>query len=254
MTSTGNWSLHGLHQSQKADIETSSDEYAGRFVGQTGEYILKVQADVTLSLLRPWSGCRVVDVGGGHGQIAVPLVHAGFDVTVAASDLSCRKRLDSTPAAGSFRFDVCNLLALPYPDKSFDAAVAFRLLPHEENWPRQIAELCRVAKHAVIVDYPDLRSFNLLYKWLFAFKKAFEKNTREFMLFRRRQIVDQFRANDFPAITLRPQFFAPLVVHRFLGHALLSQGIESAANALGLTHLFGSPIVVRACAGESGTI
>ena len=232
--------------SQRADIETSSDEYATRFSGPVGEYFLKVQEEITLSLLEPWQGCQVLDVGGGHGQLAVPLVRKGFRVTVAASDTACRTRLDKALPPGSFRFEVCDLLMLPFEDRSFDVVMAFRLLPHEENWAAQISEMCRVAKHAVIVDYPDIRSFNLLYKSLFALKKGFERNTREFITFRLRDVAGEFRASGFAAITWKPQFFAPMVVHRFLKRVPLSRSIERISSMLGLTRLFGSPVIVRA--------
>jgi len=235
----------GRH-SQRADIETSSDEYASRFSGPVGDYLLKVQEEITLSLLEPWQGCQVLDVGGGHGQLAVPLVREGFRVTVAASDAVCRARLDRALPPGSFRFEVCDLLAMPFEDRSFDVVLAFRLLPHEENWAAQISEMCRVAKHAVIVDYPDIRSFNLLYKSLFALKKGFERNTREFITFRRRDVVGEFRGSGFTAITSKPQFFAPMVVHRFLKRVPLSRSIERISSTLGLTRFFGSPVIVRA--------
>jgi ubiquinone/menaquinone biosynthesis C-methylase UbiE len=197
-------------------------------------------------LLEPWKGCHVLDVGGGHGQLAAPLVREGFRVTVAGSDAACKARLDKALPPGSFRFEVCDLLAMPFEDRSFDVVIAFRLLPHEENWPAQISELCRVAKHAVIVDYPDIRSFNLLYKSLFAVKKGFEQNTREFITFRRADVIGEFRASGFAAITLKPQFFAPMVVHRFLKRVPFSRSIERISSMLGLTRLFGSPVIVRA--------
>lgn len=234
-----------LH-SQRADIETSSDEYASRFSGPVGEYFLKVQEEITLSLLEPWQGCQVLDVGGGHGQLATSLVREGFRVTVAASDTACRARLDKALSPGSLRFEVCDLLALPFEDRSFDVVLAFRLLPHEENWAAQISEMCRVAKHAVIVDYPDIRSFNLFYRRLFALKKGFERNTRKFITFRRRDVVDEFRGRGFGSITLNPEFFAPMVVHRFLRCVPLSRSIEHISRILGLTRLLGSPVIVRA--------
>jgi SAM-dependent methyltransferase len=240
-------SIDSERRSQRADIETSSDEYASRFSGPVGEYLLKVQEEMTLSLLEPWQGSQVLDVGGGHGQLAVPLVREGFRVTVAGSDAACRARLDRVLPPGSFRFEVCDLLALPFEDRSFDVVLAFRLLPHEENWAAQISEMCRVARHAVIVDYPDIRSFNLLYKSLFALKKGFERNTREFITFRRGDVAGEFRAGGFAAITWKPQFFAPMVVHRYLQRVPLSRSIERISSMLGLTRLFGSPVIVRAC-------
>ena len=247
-------SVNGLNQayeSQQADIDTASDDYAGRFAGPVGEYFLKLQEEITISLIDAWRGARVLDVGGGHGQLAIPLVREGFAVTVAGSDPACRNRLDRALPADSFQFEVCDLLNLPFEDRSFDIVIAFRLLPHEEQWQRQIAEMCRVAKYAVVADYPDIRSFNFLYQSLFTMKKGFEKNTREFLLFRRSEIVRAFQQNGFADTTLKPQFFIPMVVHRFLRSVPLSRLLEGASAALGLRYLLGSPVIVRARRPES---
>ncbi len=70
---------------EDADVETSSEAYARRFSGAVGGWFLAVQADATLDLLRPFPRARIVDVGGGHGQLAAPLAEAGHDVTVVGS-------------------------------------------------------------------------------------------------------------------------------------------------------------------------
>jgi 2-polyprenyl-3-methyl-5-hydroxy-6-metoxy-1,4-benzoquinol methylase len=66
------------HQPEYADVETSSEGYARRFSGEVGKYFLEVQTQITLELLKPWPRARVLDVGGGHGQLALPLVNAGY--------------------------------------------------------------------------------------------------------------------------------------------------------------------------------
>ena len=66
---------------EDADVETSSDDYARRFAGAVGAFFLEIQARTTLDLLQPWPGSRVLDVGGGHGQVTGPLIEAGHPVT-----------------------------------------------------------------------------------------------------------------------------------------------------------------------------
>jgi hypothetical protein len=109
-----------------------------------------------------------------------------------------------------------------------------------------MAEMCRVARQAVVLDYPDLRSFNLVAEKTFGAKMAIEKNTRHFACFRRAQVIGRFQALGFGRPELRPQFFWPMAVHRALGRAWLSRGIEGLARCLGLTRLFGSPVIIRA--------
>ena len=80
-------------QSQKADIETSSEDYARRFSGKIGEYFLDIQTRITLDQLKPYPKAAILDVGGGHAQIAVPLIKAGFNLTIVGSDDVCKERL-----------------------------------------------------------------------------------------------------------------------------------------------------------------
>jgi ubiquinone/menaquinone biosynthesis C-methylase UbiE len=231
---------------ETADIETASEDYAARFAGQVGEFFLARQTAITLELLRDLPGARVLDVGGGHAQLAAPMVQQGFRVTVTGSDDICRARLDRFLPAGSFAYQTCDCLALPFADRSFDVVMAFRLLPHAERWQQLLAEMCRVAGRCVVVDYPDRRSSNVLYQLLFAAKKRMEGNTRTFTLFSRSEIATELARHGFPAPTFRPEFFLPMVLHRKLGHRGLSTLLEGGSRLCGLTRVFGSPIIVRA--------
>ncbi|HKH49221.1 MAG TPA: class I SAM-dependent methyltransferase [Thermoanaerobaculia bacterium] len=240
---------------ETADVETSSEEYARRFAGSVGRYFLKTQTDVTLRLLAPWPRARVLDVGGGHAQLAPSLVARGHAVTVVGSHEICRERLDREMAPGTFEFHACDLLDLPFPDRSFDVVLAFRLLAHVPRWRELIAELARVAERAVIVDFSDSRSFNALYGPLFQWKKKIEGNTRTFITFRPGEVRTELARHGFGRPVEVRQFFAPMVVHRALGKALRtaapSRVLEAVSSGLGLTRALGSPVILRAQREES---
>ncbi|MGW8195196.1 MAG: class I SAM-dependent methyltransferase, partial [Desulforhopalus sp.] len=119
---------------ETADIETASSDYAARFKGPAGEFFLARQTEITLGLLGDLPGARVLDVGGGHAQVAEPLVSDGFQVTVTGSDERCRSRLDRYIRSGNFAYQTCDSLALPFEDRSFDVVMTFRLLPHVVRW------------------------------------------------------------------------------------------------------------------------
>jgi 2-polyprenyl-3-methyl-5-hydroxy-6-metoxy-1,4-benzoquinol methylase len=230
---------------ETADIETSSDDYATRFAGSAGQWMLEVQERLTLDVLAGFPGASVLDVGGGHGQITRPLCRAGHAVTVLGSAESCRHRIADLVEAGRCRFDVGNVVELPYSDHSFDVVVSFRLLTHCERWPQLVAELCRVARRAVVVDYPTSQSVNAIAPALFGAKKRIEKNTRTWRLFRHDEVREAFAHNGYALAEQRKQFFLPMVLHRALGRRALCAAIEAAPRALGLTALFGSPVIVR---------
>jgi ubiquinone/menaquinone biosynthesis C-methylase UbiE len=231
---------------ERADVETSSDRYSSRFPGEIGQHFLEVQARAALELLAPWPGARVLEVGGGHAQLAPRLLASGYQVTVAGSDEVCRARLDRVLAPGSFEFRACDLLDLPFPDRSFDVVLAFRLMAHVARWRELLAGMCRVAHRAVIVDYSDSRSFNRFYRSFFKWKRAFEgASTRTFLTFEPREIPDEMARHGFGRPVVLRQFFVPMVVHRVMGRAGLSRAIERGTASLGLTRRFGSPTVLR---------
>ena len=230
---------------ETADIHTSSDEYATRFSGSAGHWMLTVQEKITRRMLRGYADASVLDVGGGHGQLAVPLCQDGWRVTVLGSDDSCRHRVQAVVDAGACRFVVGNVLNLPFPDNSFDVVLCFRLLTHCERWPELVRELCRVARQCVIVDYPTGQSLNAIAPALFGAKKKFEKNTRTWALFQHWQIRDEFSKNGFVPAETKKQFFLPMVMHRMLKSRALSAFLETVCRLLGLTCLWGSPVIVR---------
>lgn len=230
---------------ETADIETASTDYASRFSGAAGEYFLDKQTEIALSLVADLPQARVLDVGGGHAQLAVPLVKAGFEVTVTGSDESCRNRLDQLLGSEDFGFRICDSLSLPFADRSFEVVMAFRLLPHVTRWQQLLAELCRVADRCVILDYPDRRSTNILYEHCFGIKKKIEGNTRPFTLFSRKGIRDQLVHNEFRAPVFKPEFLLPMVIHRKINNRVVSALVENCCKIVGATHLWGSPIIFR---------
>ena len=232
---------------EDADIGTSSEEYARRFTGQVGRWFVETQRRLTLRLLRKLPpGASILDVGGGHAQIAPALIEAGYRVTVVGSDPVCAARLTPWIARGSCRFEVCDLQALHYPHRSFDAVVCLRLLPHSIWWTGLIGELCRVARRSVIVDYPSLRSANILANRLFKLKRRVELNTRGFIMFTPREIRSAFAARGFTIGEERPQYLLPMVLHRWTDQVKLSKVAETPGRVLGLTRWLGSPVIVRA--------
>jgi ubiquinone/menaquinone biosynthesis C-methylase UbiE len=232
---------------EDADIGTSSEDYARRFTGSVGRWFVATQSRITLGLLRALpTGASILDVGGGHAQIAPPLIEAGYEVTVVGSDPVCAARLEPWIAHGRCRFETVNLRALPYADRSFDAVVCLRLLPHSVEWAGLIRELCRVARRAVVLDYPSSRSVNAFSGRLFQLKRGIELNTRRFLIFTPQQIDSAFRNCGFSVREERPQFLLPMVLHRFTNRAVLSKVAETPGRLLGLTRWFGSPIIIRA--------
>jgi 2-polyprenyl-3-methyl-5-hydroxy-6-metoxy-1,4-benzoquinol methylase len=232
-------------RAEDADVETSSEGYAQRFAGPVGQFFLDVQTRATLNLLAPWPRASVLDLGGGHGQVTGPLVDAGYEVTVYGSSPACEDRVRAWTTTGRARFRSGDLIRTPFADRSFDVVLCYRLLPHVVRWPELIAELSRLARLAVLVDYPTSKSANAVAEAFFGWKKRVEGNTRPFAVFRDADVAGAFAALGFRPTGRRPQFFVPMAVHRALRSAAISRGLEGLSSAVGLTRRFGSPVVAR---------
>lgn len=228
---------------ETADIETSSAGYAARFAGSIGRWMLARQERIALTYLREAGARTVLDVGGGHAQLAGPMARAGLQVTVLGSAPVCAERLSDLIDAQQCRFVVGNVIALPFPDQSFDAVLSVRLLPHCARWPELIRELSRVARKVVVIDYPLASGLNSLAPWLFAAKQKMERNTRTWRNFSHAEVKAAFAQAGFAATARHGQFIWPMVVHRTLKTPALSSALEAIPSTLGITRRFGTPVL-----------
>jgi ubiquinone/menaquinone biosynthesis C-methylase UbiE len=235
-----------IDRPEMPDIETSSEAYASRFTGQIGSWFLRIQEEATLRMLKPYTGAKVLDVGGGHGQIAEALVLHGFQVTVIGSTDGCKTRLKNLLQSNRCAFKVGNILRLPYHDQAFDVVISYRLLSHVTEWETLLRELTRVARRAVILDYPSLRSLNYIAPYLFQVKKQLERNTRPFTCFRESDLSNMLRTVGFAATERYPEFCFPMVLHRTLKAPKISSALEKVCRLARLTDFFGSPVILKA--------
>lgn len=225
------------------DVVTSSDAYAQRFAGPVGAWFLRVQQEAILRLLASRHISTVLEVGGGHGQLTEALVAHGYGVTVLGSDPSCRRRIQPLIDAKRCRFITADLLKLPYTDRAFDAVVSLRLLPHLPEWQQFIGELSRVAREAVVVDFPTMRSLNCLAPVLFGAKRKLEGDTRPYQTFHERNIVEAFASQGLQCQRRYAQYFWPMALHRATNNPTMSKMLEAPCRAAQLTCWFGSPVI-----------
>ncbi len=237
-----------LDSDQAPDLASSTEDYAMRFSGPVGHFLLSVQNKTVLELVTNAASKKILDVGGGHAQLAPSISQHVRDYSVTGSSEECSKLLSGLIKNKKIKFNKGNLLDLPHRDNEFDTVLSIRMLPHLKEWQQFIDELCRVSSDTVIVEYPEFLSCNLVGRPLFALKKAIEKNTRPYRLFSQSEIIEEFDRNGFELIEVKKQLTLPLALHRVFGiltgKAELSRFLESIAQSLGLTKLIGSPVVL----------
>jgi len=239
---------HGraAHDTRAADVETSSEAYAQRFAGPVGRWLLDVQADCVRELLaeRDCRSLSVLEVGGGHGQLTGALLGAGHRIVVHGSRSVCHERLRAqrTPV----QHVTSPLWQLPFRERAFDLVAAVRLLAHVEDWSVVFAELARVSRRFLLVDFPARGAVHRLAPGLFAAKRRLEGNTRPYFDYALGEIEQAARSVGMDVLGVRRQFAFPMVLHRTLRRPAVSRALERAASVAGVTRVAGSPVLVLA--------
>ena len=231
------------HDTATPDVETASEAYAQRFAGPVGAWMLAVQSQTLLALLEAIPGkLSILDVGGGHGQLVAPLRAAGHRVVVHGSRPVCHARRGLEPSARV----AADPWRLPFAEGAFDVVIAVRLLAHVEAWQELLAEMARVARRGVAVDFPARGALHRLAPALFGAKRRLEGSTRPYFDYVPDEVTEALRATGLPAQRSARQFAWPMVLHRTLRAPALSRTLEALARALGLTARLGSPVLMLA--------
>jgi len=229
------------------DIESSTEDYASRFKGKIGLWLVDRQIVATRmalnQLLQDAGSFSVLDVGGGHGQNVEIVKELGGELTIVGSKPSCDVLIKHDIEQGNVKFVVSPLLSLPFSDNSFDVVICYRILSHMDSWKQLITELSRVSKKLVLIDYPSKKSVNIVADALFSIKKVIEKNTRRYGCYSDREIDVVFQQSHQQRIFEHRQFFLPMALYRLIGNTKIASCLAKTFKAVGLTDRFGSPVI-----------
>ncbi len=114
-----------------------------------------------LEILASWQiapGSRMLDVGCGAGQIAIPAARAGVQVTGVdiATNLIEQARARAAAEGLLAQFDEGDAEQLPYPDASFDVVVSLigaMFAPRPERVAAELVRVCRPGGSIRLVNW-----------------------------------------------------------------------------------------------------
>jgi 2-polyprenyl-3-methyl-5-hydroxy-6-metoxy-1,4-benzoquinol methylase len=219
-----------------------------RFSGPIGRLIAETQEQVIASYLDPVAGRMVLDVGTGTGRAAIALALRGALVTGvdASAEMLAVAERRADAARVRVTFAPGDAHGLNFQDRAFDSVVCLRVLMHTPDWRQSLAELCRVARHSVVFDYPALRSAAALQATARRVAHAAGVKTEPYRVFSDRSIRAALADAGFRLRGVHRQFVLPIAFHKTLGSAAATTRIERALGVLGLRRLLGSPVTVVA--------
>ncbi|MFN7914441.1 MAG: class I SAM-dependent methyltransferase [Vicinamibacterales bacterium] len=231
-----------------ADAANAQSFDARRFGGPIGDLVARGQADVLANMLGPVQGRRIIDVGTGTGRGAFLLAAAGARVTGidASEEMLAIARTRARETHTAVDFAVGDAHKVEFADRSFDLAVSLRVLMHTPRWRQCIGELCRVASHGVVLDYPSARSVALLESIARKLMHPLGLAAEPYRVFLDSQIHGELARHGFRVTAVHRQFVLPIAIHKAVGSARFTEVVEQWLARVGFLRLFGSPVTVYA--------
>ena len=117
-----------------------------------------------LGILKGLQPTNLLDIGSGRGAFLWPLLMEFPHLPITALDLLDHRVADmqAVHAGGMAQLTALKMDAttLAFPDRSFDVVTLLEVLEHIPATARALAEVCRVARRAVICSVPSKEDEN----------------------------------------------------------------------------------------------
>lgn len=142
--------------------EPPAERYVHGYEEWTREWMARRTASGELGFLLPHlvPGMAILDCGCGPGSITIGLAEIVAPGQVVGLDIEPRqleaaKRLASERAVSNIRFEQGSVYELPFPDATFDVAVAHFVLEHVSDPLRALREIRRVLRPGGLAAIKD---------------------------------------------------------------------------------------------------
>ncbi len=221
---------------------------AMRFGGSFGRYIAEHQLSFVLKHIDNPSGSRILDLGAGTGRTALPLSRLGASVLAADASEKMLSIIQEKSFLQGIPLELAQIDAhtLPFPDRSFDTVITFRLIMHVVNWRQTLSEICRVSRNTVILDFPPKCGLAGFAPIVHHLVRPFRKNHQSYRVFNISDITSALYAEDYVVTAMDKHLVLPFGLHRFVNSSGFTAVSESVLAKAGFRDLFGAPVTVIA--------
>src|SRR5204862_6542423 len=117
---------------------------------------------------------------------------------------------------------------------------------HTPDWPRCVAELCRVSRWRVVLDFPAFGSVAALESAFRRVAHSLGRRTEPYRVLREHAVTPRLTSQGVRVVSLHRQFVLPIALHKAVGSLAFTHLSERTLASVGLLRLLGSPVTVVA--------
>ena len=117
---------------------------------------------------------------------------------------------------------------------------------HVPDWRKALSELCRVSRGRVVFDYPALGSAAALQAMWRRAALGLGRKVEAYRVFRSSAVARELDRHGFRVRSVHKQFVLPIALHKAIGSAGLTRGLEGSLAHAGILRLAGSPVTIAA--------
>jgi len=219
-----------------------------RFGGAIGQMLLQDQERVLFTCLGDVSGKKILDVGTGTGRAALALAARGAHVVGidASAEMLSVARRRASDARVAVDFIEGDAHALQFGDRSFDAVVCLRMLMHVPDWRRSLGELCRVADHQLVLDFPSATSVAAVQSAWRRAAASLGSEVESYRVFTPGRFSRELLRRGFHVSASHRQFVLPIAFYKLLDSPPFTRRVEAVFAATGVLRVCGSPVTISA--------
>jgi SAM-dependent methyltransferase len=219
------------------DTNVVTEYHEGRYGGAVGRWFLESEQVAFRAMAADLGDIHMVlDIGTGTGKLRPSLrtdSFVGLDSSLHMLGVS-RKMWGEVPHV------LGDSIKLPFLSDSIDLVVASRVLMHVPNWSQMIAEACRVATRAVLLDYPTRPSVAAMEPSMWRWTRG-RNAPPVHRIFAQSEVDEAFGSAGFECTNTRKGYLLPYRLHRILRSSMFSARMEGTFSRIGLTKRYGSP-------------
>jgi len=132
-----------------AIFDNEAINYDNWYESKLGKFVDDIETKLALSLFKPKSGMKILDVGCGTGNFSIKLAEMGCEVIGidVSEEMLDQARKKAKEKGLNIEFKIMDVYNLDFPDKTFDGVLSMAAFEFIKEPQKAYNEMYRIIKH-----------------------------------------------------------------------------------------------------------